>query len=191
MTLPNTLTIFRVVLTLVFAFFLYQNGLLSKVAAAVIFTLASLTDYFDGYLAKKNNLITNFGKMMDPIADKILILTAFFIFTRMHLIALWMFVIIFVREVLITGWRLVNIRKGKVMAAERAGKYKTISQIVAISFVLIFMILKDSRLSHNWSEGMISGWHYGIHFFTLIAVVLTLFSGVHYFWNNSRFLHVS
>ena len=90
-----------------------QEGLIFKIAAAVIFGAASITDYLDGYIAKKYNLVSKFGKLMDPVADKFLLLAAFFIFTRMDIVEAWMFILIAVREIFITGWRLVVVQKGK------------------------------------------------------------------------------
>ena len=136
MRLPNALTISRIVLTLVFIFLITRNGFLPKFSAAVIFLIASFTDYYDGYYAKKHNLISDFGRLMDPIADKFLILAAFFVFTKMHLIAVWMFLIILIREVVITAVRLIAIRGGEVLEAEKMGKYKTVSQMIAVIVIL-------------------------------------------------------
>src|SRR3972149_6492846 len=128
MNLPNALTISRIVLTFLFIFFICSAGLISKFIAAVLFLIASLTDFYDGYYAKKYQLTSDFGKIMDPIADKVLVLAAFFVFTHMRLIPVWMFALIFIREVLITGWRLAAVLTGEVLAAEKAGKIKTVSQ---------------------------------------------------------------
>ena len=89
MNLPNILTVSRILLTIFFIKFLLKSGFSSSVIAAAIFTVASLTDYLDGYIAKKRNLISNFGKIMDPIADKFLVLSAFFVFMRLDIIAAW------------------------------------------------------------------------------------------------------
>src|SRR3989344_8523821 len=113
MSLPNRLTIARIFLTFVFVFFAFQTGLPSKIIALVVFLLASLTDFYDGYYAKKYNLVSDFGKLMDPIADKFLILTAFFTFTVLHFIQAWMFVLILVREAGGTLIRLRALRRGK------------------------------------------------------------------------------
>ena len=122
MNLPNVLTIFRIFLTFVFIFLFMQGGLGSRVLALAVFTIASLTDYLDGHLARKYNLISEFGKLMDPIADKFLVLSAFFIFMQLQLIAVWMFAVIFAREVIVTGLRLFALRRGIALAAEAAGK---------------------------------------------------------------------
>ena len=190
MTLPNVLTVFRILLTIVFIVLMPQHGLMPKLAAALVFIIASFTDYFDGYYAKKFNLITDFGKLMDPIADKFLILAAFFIFMQMHLIAAWMFVIIFLREVLITGLRLFAMGKGEVLAAEKTGKYKTVAQMIAIFFILIFIIFTETHFFETWPKMVMQGWLSGILILMLIAVGLTLVSGILYVWDNRRLMHV-
>jgi len=144
LNLPNVLTILRIILTIIFIYLFCQDSLGSRLMALIVFTCASLTDYFDGYLARKHNLITPFGKIMDPIADKFLILSAFFIFMQLQLIAVWMFIAIFSREVIVTGLRLGAVKRGAVLAAEGAGKLKTVLQIVAVYLIIIFTLLIQS-----------------------------------------------
>ncbi len=187
--LPNVLTVLRILLTLVFLAFIFKQGLLFKGFAFFIFVVASCTDFFDGYFAKKYNGVSNFGKLMDPVADKFLILSAFFVFTQMHLIALWMFGVIFLREVIITGVRLAAMRNGHILPAEKAGKYKTVSQIVAIYFILVFLILQEIHFFHA-TPSLFLGWQYGIQALMLIVVFSTLFSGIWYFWHYGRFIYV-
>ena len=188
--LPNILTVARIILTAFFVFLINQGGFVSTSIAAAVFLFASLTDYYDGYFAKKKNLVTNFGKIMDPIADKLLILAAFFVFLRMDIIAGWMFVLIFLRETLVTGSRLLAIRKGKVLAAEKAGKFKTVSQIIVISFILMFVILRESSLSRTWGESVFFGWHAVITLLMLVTIALTIFSGISYFRGYRKFVYV-
>ena len=187
MNLPNKLTVSRIILTLIFVILLCRPGLFSKLAAAFIFTLASLTDFFDGYYAKKHNIATNFGKLMDPIADKFLILAAFFVFALMHLVAWWMFIVIFIREIGITIMRLMAIQNGKVLAAEKWGKYKTVFQIITIGVILLYLILQESRVFSEkwWSVDMIGGLAI-IDFFMIIVVILTVGSGLHYLLNTKK-----
>ena len=144
MNLPNILTVLRIVLTFVFIYFVLSPGLNAKILAAFSFILAALTDFYDGYLARKKNIITDFGKLMDPIADKFLILAAFFVFAQMHLIAVWMVVVVAAREILITGHRIIVKRKGSVIPAEKAGKIKTTAQIAVICVVLLYLILDEA-----------------------------------------------
>ena len=161
------------------------------IIAAVIFTLAAITDYYDGYVAKRFNLISDFGKLMDPIADKFLVLAAFVAFVRMQIVDDWMVVVILGREIIITGLRVYALTKGKVLAAERGGKHKTVSQMVAIFTILLFIILKEILTkSGQWSPGMESWWCIGIEVLMLITVALTLISGLSYLWNNRKLIQI-
>lgn len=184
--LPNALTVARLFLTAGFIFCLIHSGFLAMVVATLFFMTACLTDYYDGYWAKKLNTVSNFGKIMDPIADKFLVLAAFFIFERMQMIASWMFLIIFLREVIVTGLRLAAISQGRVLAAEQAGKYKTFLQLLAIYVILIFLMLQYTTLIPRGSMEMRYLWLHGINVLMLLTVSLTLISGISYLWNNRR-----
>ena len=189
MNLPNILTLSRMILTVGFIYCLTQAGLSSIMLAIFFFTCASLTDFYDGYFAKRWNLISNFGKIMDPIADKFLTLAAFFVFARMHIVAEWMFYLILAREILVTGSRLFVMKRGQYLVAEKAGKWKTVLQIVAISVILIFLMLREASplipgggvLNHNW----LPFWRMGINILMWLTVALTVLSGFSYLWNNS------
>lgn len=174
--LPNILTLIRVPLAGIFLYLLVQPGLDSKIQALLVFVIAAITDYFDGYLARKYHLYSNFGKLMDPITDKVLTLCAFGIFAWMHLFPLWMFWVVAGREVGITIFRLWAKGRGLVLAAETAGKWKTTLQMVVIIGVLIFLILNES----GWivSSGTALIWIKGIFIGMLAVVVLTLQSGL-------------
>jgi len=185
MNLANKLTLSRIILAFFFIMFIHQAGIMAAVIATLIFTIASLTDYYDGYVARKYNLQSDFGKLMDPIADKFLILAAFIVFVRMHIIADWMVLLIFAREILITGLRIFALTKDKVIAAERGGKHKTVSQIVAIYIVLGFIIFKRSVLAmEGWTSAIDLWWGVGINATMLVTVALTLISGFSYLWKN-------
>ncbi len=186
MSLPNQLTIFRIVLTAVFVLFIFQPGLPAKISAAAIFLLASWTDFYDGYYARKHDLSTNFGKIMDPIADKLLILAAFFVFMTMHMIAWWMFMVIFIREVVVTIVRLYAIGQGKILSAEQAGKIKTVLQFAAILSILLFLILTETTFHDHWLEFFVAQLFQGIYILMCIVVAVTLFSGISFVWNNRR-----
>jgi len=188
MSLPNILTVLRIVLTFIFIALLLQVGLWPKIMAAVIFLIASFTDYFDGYYAKKHALTSDFGKIMDPIADKFLMLSAFFIFSKMQIIPLWMVILIAAREILITALRLSALKKGTVLSAEMGGKCKTVSQIAAVAMMLIFVILKEAHIPSIYSNVILSKGRDGIYIFMLIAVGLTMYSGFSYLWNNRNLL---
>lgn len=139
MNLPNKLTIFRVILIPFFVFFLlapYFEGYGNYIAVA-IFIIASFTDFLDGYLARKHNLVTNFGKFMDPLADKLLVCSALICLVETGQLPSWVVVIIISREFIISGFRLIASDNGVVIAASYWGKFKTVSQM----FMVITLIL--------------------------------------------------
>ena len=143
MNLPNQLTIFRVILIPFFVFFLlapYFEGYGNFIAVA-IFIIASFTDFLDGYLARKHNLVTNFGKFMDPLADKLLVSSALICLIEKGLLASWIVVIIISREFIISGFRLIASDNGVVIAASYWGKFKTVFQmLMVITLILNFPI---------------------------------------------------
>ncbi len=138
MNLPNKLTILRVLLIPFFVFFLLVPvaGAASKYIALVIFIIASLTDLADGKIARKYNLVTNFGKFMDPLADKLLVCSALICFVEMQLLPAWIVLIIISREFIISGFRLVASDNGVVIAASYWGKFKTTSQMIMIVLLI-------------------------------------------------------
>lgn len=189
MNLANRLTISRILLTFVFMFFLFCQGLWAKAASLVIFTLAALSDLFDGLIAQRWNMVTDFGRLMDPIADKILVLAAFAAFVQMQLIDAWMFVIIVSREILITSLRLFALNKGKVLSAARAGKHKTVSQMAVIFAILGFILLKEIVLKYStWNPAWEKIFRQGIFFLMVVTLGLTLYSGLSYLWENRKII---
>ncbi len=187
MNLPNQLTILRIILTFVFMFFIFSQGLVFKILALLVFTAAALTDLFDGRIAKARNLITDFGKIMDPIADKILVLAAFLSFIQLQLIPAWTVMVIIFREVMITSLRIFALSKGKVIAASRSGKHKTVSQMTAIFIILISMIVKEAMLNMSAWQGSFDRVSRSLAYVAmLVTAVLTLISGISYVWDNRK-----
>jgi len=186
MNLPNKLTISRIILTFIFMFFLFSKGLVFRYLALVTFVLASLTDLYDGKIAREKNMITDFGKIMDPIADKILILGAFLGFVELKLVPAWMVVLILTREILVTGLRLFATTQGRVIAADLGGKHKTVSQVVAIFSILIFMAAKETldKYYFAWNTDFERWFLDAIMVLMLITVALTLISGISYVMRN-------
>ena len=137
MNLPNRLTILRLILTLPFVAALSLPFAGAKWLALCLFVVSSATDYADGYIARKFQLITDFGKLMDPLVDKIMTMSAFICLVALGSIPAWAAIVIISREFLITGLRLIASARGKVLAAERLGKLKTVCQIVTILYCLI------------------------------------------------------
>jgi len=181
MNLPNVLTMSRIVLAVVLVFLLEESSPLGNILAAIVFTVASLTDFYDGHLAKTKGLVSDFGKIMDPIADKILILSTFGVLAHIGMIAWWMFIVIAVREVLVTASRFWAMAHGRILAAERAGKIKTVVQIVAVSVILLYLVAQQSEFCSYWFYNVQRIWlgiNYGM---MLAAVMVTVYSGIDYF----------
>ncbi len=187
MNLPNKLTVSRLILTVFFLAALFIEFQFHFTVALVLFVAASLTDLFDGIIARRHNLITDFGKLMDPLADKVLICSAFIAFIELEWMLAWMVILIVARELAITGLRLLAASKNLVLSAERQGKNKTISQITAIIALLVThshvdwgivgQLFAIEVVGHAWAWWVaeISIW---------VAVALTVLSGFLYLWKN-------
>lgn len=178
MNLPNKLTIFRVILIPFFVFFLmtpYFEGY-GNYIALVIFVIASLTDLFDGKIARKYNLITDFGKFMDPLADKLLVCSALICFIELGLLPSWVVLIIIAREFIISGFRLVASDNGIVIAASYWGKFKTVFQMIMVIVLMFNQYLCNPVLN---VIGII---------LIVVATTLTVISLVDYIWKNKSVL---
>ena len=172
MNLPNKLTMLRIFLIPIFIILLMFD--LWYVAAGV-FIVASVTDALDGMIARRMNLITNFGKLMDPLADKLLVTAALVCFVQLDVLDAWMVIVILAREFLITGLRTVAAGQGIILAAGISGKLKTVFQMLAIIIILLqdwpFTLFTDAPV------GLILMW---------IAVIMTIYSGAEYVIKNRR-----
>jgi len=184
--LPNKLTVLRIILTAVFMFFLFSKGVVMKSLALVTFLTASFTDILDGYIAKKYNMVTDFGRLMDPIADKILVLSAFLAFVEMELIPAWMVVIIIFRDAAVTGLRMSALTKGKVISADEGGKHKMVSQVFAILAILFFLIFREAGMGvfHFWNASTERLYRDAIFILMSVTTLLTLISGMSYLIRN-------
>jgi CDP-diacylglycerol--glycerol-3-phosphate 3-phosphatidyltransferase len=188
--LPNKLTVSRFGLTVLFLIAMFAEFPYCETVALFLFVIASITDWMDGAIARKHKLITNFGILMDPLADKILTCSAFIAFVDRGYLAGWVAIIIVARELAITGLRLLAAAKNVVLPAEALGKYKTISQIVAIIAVLVLHSYEQwsfiGRAIFGWE---IAGKAWTAWFTPLslgVAVILTFVSGAQYLWRNRR-----
>jgi len=188
MNVPNQLTVLRIIFTVCFVIFLLSAGLTAKIFAFFAFGLASLTDILDGYLAKRNNQVTDFGKLMDPIADKILVLSSFISFVGLDLIPAWTVVVIIIREIAVTALRGLALTKKKVISASGSGKQKTVSQIFVIFVILIYLILNEGgiKMFSFWTDRFNGMYKDVIFTLMCITVVFTLISGVSYFIKNKE-----
>ncbi|OKZ65786.1 MAG: CDP-diacylglycerol--glycerol-3-phosphate 3-phosphatidyltransferase [Clostridium sp. 28_12] len=187
MNLANKLTIFRIILVPVMAIIPYLNlkgdflGLpLTYFFMELIFIVASITDKLDGYIARSRNQVTTFGKFLDPLADKILVLTAMVLLVELGKIPAWIPIIVLAREFIVSGYRLVAVEKGgQVIAASIWGKLKTVTQMIAIILVMF-----DKNSFWDCFKGGLTGADYVINLIStillVISVVATIFSGADY-----------
>ena len=174
MNLPNKLTIFRVILVPVFLIFLLGPfGYWSNIVAAIVFIVASATDMLDGYIARKYNMITNFGKFMDPLADKLLVCSAMICLIPSGKLPTAIVIVIIAREFIISGFRLVASDNGIVIAANYWGKFKTVSQMA-----MIIVLIADLGGAFDLI-GQILIW---------LALALTIISLIDYVWTNRQVL---
>jgi len=189
MNLPNYMTLSRIVLTFVIMALLFTKNFAMTCTAFLVFLLACVTDLLDGWVARKKGLISDFGKIMDPLADKVLVVGLFLTFVQLQLVGAWVVVVIIVREFLITGMRIFALRHGVVLAAENAGKHKTVSQMAAIICILVFLILEESGAYFSfWNETLESYFRRGIHVMIGLAVFFTVYSGLVYLWRNRHLI---
>ena len=174
MNLPNKLTVLRVIMIPFFVLFMLTDlaGAASKYIALAVFCVASFTDFLDGYLARRDNLVTNFGKFMDPLADKLLVCSALICLIPQGKLETWIVLVIIAREFIISGFRLVASDNGIVIAASYWGKFKTVSHMS-----MIILLILD--LPFLWIVSEIVKW---------IAVVLTIVSLVDYVVKNKQVL---
>lgn len=186
MNLPNKLTLLRLVLTALFVVCLSVSFPGHLAVALGLFLLAVLTDYLDGEIARRWSLVTDFGKLMDPLADKILTASAFICLIPYGVLPAWVVIVIISREFLITGLRLLASSKGIVLPAEKLGKHKTAWQMISILYFLGLLAWKQPAVGESWAGSPIWSW-LGAGLIT-VTVVLTLFSGLAYLWKNRRLL---
>ena len=180
MNLPNKLTMLRILMIPVFMVFIELNSLPNHILwAFVVFVLVSLTDMLDGKIARKYNLVTDFGKFMDPLADKILVTAALIYFIPLRLAPAWIVILILAREFLVTSLRLIASGKGIVIAADKWGKYKTATTMVWICYALLMTNFIDTM--SIGMQSMCTGIHIAL---MILSLALTLLSGFNYLWKN-------
>ncbi|MDO4484737.1 MAG: CDP-diacylglycerol--glycerol-3-phosphate 3-phosphatidyltransferase [Clostridia bacterium] len=170
MNLPNKLSLMRVALIPVMVALMYPNTPVCNTLAAVVFALAAFTDFLDGYIARKNGLVTDFGKFVDPVADKLLVLSSLIMLVQHGLMLAWVVVVILARELCVDGLRMVAVSNGKVIAAGKLGKIKTCSQIALV----LWLMLSRIPVMGSWIGMVLTAW----------VTVITLWSGIDYFVKN-------
>ena len=186
MTLPTKLSLLRIVLTFVIMRLLFLPGWKAKAASFAIFVVAALTDWLDGFLARRWRQMTPGGALLDPIADKILVLGMFLAFVQMRLIPAWMVLVILFRELLITGVRLYAARRNIVLAAAKEGKHKTVSQMVTLVAIFTLVLLQEWPGSVPVSVHQAVEWAVPVCLW--LTMVLTVTSGALFFWRHRHVL---
>lgn len=176
MNLANKLTLSRIVMIPIFVYFLLQGDDVNMGIAGGIFILASITDFLDGYIARSRNLVTKFGKFMDPLADKLLVMSAFICLVELQIVPSWIVIVILAREFIVSIFRAIAAADGIVIAASKLGKYKTTTQMITI-ILLCFGNFPFNQL--NIPMDII---------FLYICTALTILSGVDYMMKNKQVL---
>jgi len=190
MNLPNKLTLTRIILSPIFMIFFLIESIYSRYFALLIFTAASLTDVYDGHLARKTGVVTSFGKFMDPLADKLLTSTAFVAFVAVGYVKSWIVLPIIAREFFITGLRAMAAYRGVVIPSSILAKWKTGSQMVVISLILLFTNLRMtwSALGHHHSSVPTEVAFEVFNWLVLGTMVLTLATGIDYIIKNATLI---
>ena len=168
MNLANKITLFRVICIPVFIIFMYMKGTAMAWAALAVYALGSISDFVDGYIARKYNMVTDFGKFMDPLADKMLVITAMLMFVAQGRMPAWVLALVITREFAVSGLRLIAVEGGRVIAAAKSGKIKTASTMVC-NIIMLIPFFSSPTIDLICS---------------LVILVTTLYSGVEYFIVN-------
>ncbi len=190
MNLPNRLTVGRLFLTVFFVAALSASFRYQYTLSLGLFVLAAATDYVDGEIARRYAMVTDFGKLMDPLVDKIMTTAAFVCLVPLRAIPAWVAIVVITREFLITGLRLLAVSQGRILAADPIGKHKTSWQIATVVFFLGLLTLQE------WHPARVSGavapggtlWSYGGWAVSGVAVLLTIYSGLDYLWRHRAML---
>lgn len=195
MVLPNQLTTLRIILTPVFLFLFISGDSILIQISLVVYIIAAITDWYDGWLARKFNYITTWGKFMDPLADKILTSTAFFAFVEIGVLELWMVILVVFRDVLVTGLRLFAEWKKKSFTTSYLAKIKTVVQMVFIFYLLIVFTLQENEFLYSQLSSVFAMLTNSIviYYTMLVITIFTFTTGVLYIFQNrvliSRLFH--
>ncbi len=189
MVLPNQLTVLRIILTPVFVYLFLSGDPMYMQISLVVFFIAAITDWYDGWLARKFNYITTWGKFMDPLADKVLTSGALFAFVYLGVLELWMVIAVVIRDVLITGLRLFAEWKNKSFVTSKSAKVKTFSQMIFLFYLIIVYTLKENDYLKEAFAGTIEILtnNYLIYYTMLAVTLFTVITGILYIYQN-RFL---
>jgi CDP-diacylglycerol--glycerol-3-phosphate 3-phosphatidyltransferase len=186
MNWANRLTVSRLVLTILFVIALNSPWEYGRTAALILFLVAGITDFFDGEVARRYAIVTNFGKLMDPLVDKVMMAAAFICLVPFKAIPAWAATVVVARDFLITGLRLVASAQGQVLPAERLGKHKTSWQIVTILFFLTLLAARELKYASGQTGWWLNAWNLAGPLLIWIAVAMTLYSGLRYAWRHRQ-----
>ncbi|MEY2519381.1 MAG: CDP-diacylglycerol---glycerol-3-phosphate 3-phosphatidyltransferase [Verrucomicrobiota bacterium] len=184
MNWANRLTISRLILTVLFVAALNWDWPYARTAALLIFLVAGVTDFVDGEIARRYGEVTNFGKLMDPLVDKIMMAAAFISLVPLGAIPAWAATTVVARDFLITGLRLMASARGQVLPAERLGKHKTSWQITTVVFFLVLLSLRELKYAETENGWWFRAWNQGGPLLVWIAVAFTVYSGLRYAWRH-------
>ena len=185
---PNRITLSRLVMTVLFVAALNSSWSYARTAALVIFLIAGVSDFVDGEIARRYGNVTNFGKLMDPLVDKIMMAAAFISLVPLKAVPAWAATAVVARDFLITGLRLIASSKGRVLPAERLGKHKTSWQIITVIFFLFLLSAIELQYADVHSEWWRRAWHDAGSVLIWITVALTIFSGLGFAWRNRELI---
>ncbi len=184
MNWANRITLSRLALTVLFVVALSSTWHYARTAALVIFLIAGMSDFIDGEIARRYGVITNFGKLMDPLVDKIMVAAAFISLVPLKAVPAWAATTVVARDFLITGLRLMASAKGRILPAESLGKQKTSWQMVTIIFFLVLLSIAELRYADEKAIWWVRAWSEAGPVLVWITVILTIYSGVGYAWRN-------
>ncbi|MCK5033687.1 MAG: CDP-diacylglycerol--glycerol-3-phosphate 3-phosphatidyltransferase [Calditrichia bacterium] len=187
LTIPNQLTILRILLTPLFLYLFVQESVNQQLAGTIVFFIASATDWYDGYIARKLNIVSRWGQFMDPLADKILISSAFIILAYLKILFWWMVWIIVIRDFLITFLRIFALNMGKSVVTSTFAKWKTFSQMAILIIVLLFINLMNYEIFPALNKPLL--YNHWISISMIIVTFITTFSGIQYMIENRLHLY--
>src|SRR3954462_3152639 len=188
MNWANRITLSRLVLTVLFVLALNSSWTYARTTALVIFLIAGISDLIDGEVARRYGNVTNFGKLMDPLVDKIMMAAAFISLVPLKAIPAWAATAVVARDFLITGLRMIASAKGRVLPAERLGKHKTSWQIITVIFFLFLLSALELNYADIHNEWWRRAWHDAGRVLIWITVALTIFSGLGFAWKNRELI---
>jgi CDP-diacylglycerol--glycerol-3-phosphate 3-phosphatidyltransferase len=188
MNWANRLTLSRLALTVLFVAALNSSWHYARTCALIIFLVAGLTDFIDGEVARRYGIITNFGKLMDPLVDKIMMAAAFISLVPLKAVPAWAATAVVARDFLITGLRLIASAKGRVLPAERLGKQKTSWQIITTLFFLGLLAASELRFADEKSTWWLRAWDDAGPVLVWITVALTVYSGLGFMWRHRELI---